>query len=391
MGLDLGLESAGIEVMGCLEFDKAAVQTIRLNRPELPVLHADITSVSGAELLKLCGLKKKEVDLVVGGPPCQAFSVIGKRRGMEDERGQLVFEFARVVEEIGPKAFIMENVRGLHSMTSGSSKKKGSLYEALIKRFNELGYSVDTFFVNAVNYGAPQIRERMILVGNRLGRKAKFPKPTHSDKPLPDQQPFVTLGDAIRKFKDPDKTIMDFSPRKKHYLALVPAGGNWRSMTEEMQKESMGKTWYLKGGRSAYWRRLSFDYPAPTVVTMPNHASTSMCHPKEVRALTVGECSVIQCFPSDWKFTGSPMERYKQVGNAVPVILGKMAGVAVQEVLSGVAEARAHTDLHSIEHIRPHVRTRQYFKNGKVFSGSPYKNNQNRYQDLLFEPAVEYA
>lgn len=385
--MDLGLEAAGVEVVGCLEFDRASVDTIRHNRPTLPVIHADIATVKATDILKHCKVKNGDIDLVVGGPPCQAFSVIGKRRGIEDERGRLVFEFRRIVQEIKPKAFIMENVRGLHSMTLGDSKVKGSFYNELVKQFNELGYSVDTFFVNAVNYGAPQIRERMILVGNRIGCKAKFPSPTHSDKPEKGQRQFTTLGDVLHKFKDPDTTIMDFSPRKKHYLSYVPAGGNWRSMPEDIQKESMGKSWFLKGGRSAYWRRLSFDSPAPTVVTMPNHASTSMCHPDEIRALTVGECAAIQRFPRNWKFTGTPMERYKQVGNAVPVVLGEMAGRAIIELLAAGAEKRQKGDLHTITHIRPHVRTRQYFKNGEVFSGTPYKNNQNRYANLLIEAA----
>lgn len=387
MGLDLGLELAGISPAGCLEFDRAAVETIRLNKPNLPALHRDISTMSAGEILKECGLKKSDVDVVVGGPPCQAFSVIGRRRGTEDERGRLVFEFRRIVEELRPKVFIMENVRGLHSMTFGDARQKGALYSELIRQFNAIGYSVDTFFVNAVNYGAPQIRERMILIGNRLGLKARFPKPTHSDKPIAGQQPFLVLGDVVGRRKDTDTSIMDFSPRKKSYLSYVPAGGNWRSMPVDVQKESMGKTWYLKGGRSAYWRRLSFDSPCPTVVTMPNHASTSMCHPAELRALTVGECAAVQQFPRTWKFFGTPAERYKQIGNAVPIILGRMAGVAAMSLLLKTADKRQVGDMHSVEHIRPHVRTRQYFKNGEVFVGTPYKNNQNRYGETLLEGA----
>lgn len=391
MGLDLGLEASGIEVMGCLEFDAAAVKTIRANKPLLPVLHRDISTISGDEILREIGCVRDEIDIVVGGPPCQAFSVIGKRRGLNDQRGRMVFEFARIVHEINPKTFIMENVRGLHSMTLKESSRKGSLYEALIKQFNDIGYAVDTFFVNSVNYGAPQIRERLVLVGNRLGRKTIFPSPTHSDKPVKGQRPFKTLGDVLKRFKDPDPSIMDFSERKKHYLSFVPEGGNWRSMPEDIQKESMGKSWYLKGGRSAYWRRLSFDSPSPTVVTMPNHASTSMCHPDEIRALTVGECAAIQCFPDGWRFIGTPSEKYKQIGNAVPVTLGQVAGRAVIQMMDTPGQTRVMGDLHSVEHIRPHVRTRQYFKNGKVFSKSPYKNNQNRYQNTLALQKTAYA
>ncbi|MBF4323300.1 DNA cytosine methyltransferase, partial [Vibrio anguillarum] len=125
------------------------------------------------------------------------------------------------------------------------------------------------------------------------------PQPAFSNRPEDNLPPFKTLGDAIgpgSNFIDPCPEVMDFSPRKLKYLALVPEGGNWRSMPEDIQKESMGKSWYLKGGRSAYWRKLSFAFPSPTVVTMPNHAGTSMCHPKELRAISVGEAAAIQEF-----------------------------------------------------------------------------------------------
>lgn len=384
MGLDLGLEAAGIHIIGCVEKDTAAVATIRLNRPGIPVISTDIFDVTGEKILEDFNINKPDIDLVVGGPPCQAFSVIGKRRGLDDKNGHLVFEFIRIVKELKPKAFLMENVRGMLSMSLHRKTKNGLLYDEINKQFNELGYRVDAFVVNSVNYGAPQIRERVFLIGNRLGLKAVFPPPSHSDKPQENQKKWITLGQAIGNgFIDPDSTIMDFSPRKKKYLNHIPPGGNWRCMPIDIQKESMGKSWYLKGGRSAYWRRLSFDYPAPTVVTMPNHAGTSMCHPKEIRALTAGECAKIQTFPPDWKFSGSPSEKYRQIGNAVPVVLGKMAGRAILKMFELQEKSSLKHNGHTIEHIRPHVRTRQYFKAGKVFNASPYINTQNRYSELV--------
>ncbi len=116
---------------------------------------------------------------------------------------------------------------------------------------------------------------------------------------------------------------------------MVPPGGNWRSLTEEMQKESMGKSWYLKGGRSAYWRKLSFGFPSPTVVTMPNHAGTSMCHPSELRAISVGEAAAIQEFPKEWIFQGTTTAKFRQIGNAVPVRLGQVAGSVIMEFIKG--------------------------------------------------------
>ncbi len=368
MGLDLGLERAGIEVVGCVEFDAAAVRSIRYNRPDLQVLQEDISSVDALECLRTLGVD--EVDVIVGGPPCQAFSVFGKRLGVGDPRGRMIYEYLRFVRDIRPHAFVLENVRGLLSMRLEPNASKGSLFSKLVADFLELGYRVDTFVVNAVNYGAPQIRERLIIVGNRIGQRAVFPKPTHSDKPSDGLALFRTLGDALNGQTDPDPTIMDFSPRKKNYLKMVPPGGNWRSLPLEVQLESMGKTFYLKGGRSAYWRRLSFDAPCPTVVTMPNHAGTSMCHPAAMRALTVGECALIQGFPADWHFNGSPMERYRQVGNAVPVVLGEMVGKTLISLLSGLIPDAEIAQ--TITHIRPHVRTRQYFKQGKVYVQTPY-------------------
>jgi DNA (cytosine-5)-methyltransferase 1 len=174
---------------------------------------------------------------------------------------------------------------------------------------------------------------------------------------------------------------MNFSARKLHYLAMVPPGGNWRSLPVEIQKESMGKSWYLKGGRSATWRRLSWDFPSPTVVTMPNHASTSMCHPDEVRALTVGECAAIQEFPDDWKFLGTTAEKYRQIGNAVPVRLGLVAGQAIAKMLISREQNKKISNLSDDEvnviHLRPHVRTKRYWHNGEALAGDHSYYNES--------------
>ncbi|MGK3949159.1 DNA cytosine methyltransferase [Microbacterium sp. K2] len=378
MGLDLGLEQAGFETRVAVEFDADAVKTIRHNRPTLPLVDRSIELTDGEELLRLSGLKRGEVPLVVGGPPCQAFSVIGKRRGLEDRRGQMVYEFVRIINETQPRSFVMENVRGMLSMslrsTSDPAATKeevahGSLLRDVIQKFEAIGYRVDCFVVNAVNYGAPQQRERVILIGNREGKVANFPGPTHSNREPDGLPPFRTLEHAIGKdFVDPDPSLLNFSPRKLHYLAMVPEGGNWRSLPPEIQKESMGKSWGLKGGRSAYWRRLSFAFPSPTVVTMPNHASTSMCHPRETRAITVGEAAAIQEFPSSWSFRGTTQAKFRQVGNAVPVRLGEIVGKVVSQLLTAQAFDEVATPSRII-HIRPHVRTRSFWKNGVALSG----------------------
>ena len=242
---------------------------------------------------------------------------------------------------------------------------------------------MDCFEVNAVNYGAPQLRERALFIGNRYNAAVDFPDPSHGP---PDADPadgdlfgtrgallpWRTLGDVIGNLKESKAEIMDFSPRKKRYLGMVPPGSNWRSLPIDLQKESMGSVWKSKGGRSGWWRRLSFDLPCPTLVTMPNHAGTSLCHPREVRALSLREYTLIQEFPEDWDFCGTTAQRYSQVGNAVPVRLGEVAGRVIANALDGLAARRWHpyptrTMQCRVIYIQSHIRTRQWFKNGKAF------------------------
>lgn len=404
MGLDIGLEQAGFNALVCNDSDPMSVATIRQNRPDVPVIEQCVTKVGLKELEAAAGRPLKEIPLVAGGPPCQAFSVYGNRLGTADERGQLIFEFIRVVGEIRPQTFLLENVRGLHSMSvvpkSARSKDKsipkektepGSLLKAILKTFEGMGYRVDCFLVNAVNYGAPQLRERLICIGNRYNLRAKFRPPERSNRTSDGLPPFTTLGEVIGEgFVDPDPDCMNFSPRKLKYLAMVPPGGNWRSLPVEIQKESMGKAWYLKGGRSAYWRKLSFDFPSPTVVTMPNHAGTSMCHPTELRAITVGECAAIQEFPREWQFVGSTSDKCRQIGNAVPVRLAAVAGDSILDLLSRIKRLETKppkipTIPSEVFHIRPHVRTRTFWKNGEAFAGNrDYYDGPTERQAQLF-------
>lgn len=414
MGLDLGLEAVGFKPIVCIENNPQAVKTIRHNRKYLEVFDRSISDVTGEEIKNIVRNKTTDgkIDLVAGGPPCQAFSVFGNRLGIKDARGQLIFEFLRVVEEVQPTTFLLENVRGLLSMSIIPKPKKGeppgnlnteyhkpgSLLRLVIQKFEEIGYHVDCFIVNSVNYGAPQIRERLLLVGNKKGLKCHFPDPTHSNRKEDNLPPFTTLGEAIGPesgFIDSCPEVMDFSPRKLKYLSMIPVGGNWRSLPVDVQKESMGKSWYLKGGRSAYWRKLSFAFPSPTVVTMPNHAGTSMCHPTELRAISVGEAAAIQEFPKDWVFLGSPAEKFKQIGNAVPTRLGKVAGEAIKGLIAriGTGEVSHHcTQSGEIVHLRPHVRTRTFWKNGQVFAGDvSYYDNEKVMIDKSHQLVIQFA
>lgn len=391
MGLDLGLATEGFAPLVCNDVDAAAAKTIKANRPNVPVIGDSIEGVTRKSLRSLLGTDPYRLPLLAGGPPCQSFSIMGRRRGTTVRNGEMLFEFLRLVSELRPSVFLMENVRGLHNMPLRPGKKAdGSLLQEIIRQFEEIGYRLDCFLVNSANYGAPQIRERLVCIGNRHGVVAEFPAPQFSNRPADALTPFRTLRDAIgHDFIDPDPTLMNFSERKLKYLAMVPPGGNWRSLPVRLQQEAMGKQYFLKGGRSSSWRRLSWDFPSPTVHTLPNHATTSMCHPAELRALTVGECAAIQEFPADWKFEGTPTERYRQVGNAVPIRLGAAAAVAIKAILKQVTDApKSRTVAPSrIVHLRPHVRTRQYWKNGKALAGDfEYSAKRNPDQPRLASP-----
>lgn len=409
MGLDVGLERTGrFRILACVEKERAFCDTIRANisagrlSSQLMVFEEDMSLFDPAAILQATGLKPGELDVLVGGPPCQSFSTAGRRGSTQDPRGTLLWDFLRFVEVLQPKLFLMENVRGLlsaalcHRPLAQRPPKKGppltpdeqagSVVRLFADDLQKIGggYHLDCFEVNAVNYGAPQLRERALFVGNRFNAQIDFPNPTHgspvginpseADLFATDRviRPWATLADALSSVGDPGDIIMDFSPRKKTYLRKIPPGSNWRSLPEHEQKESMGRAWLAKGGRSGWWRRLTFDLPCPTLVTMPNHASTSLCHPTETRALTLREYAAIQEFPSDWEFSGTTTQQYAQVGNAVPVRLGEVAGGVVASTLDHLAERDFEPYSRPPEHYRivyvqSHVRTRQWFKAGKTF------------------------
>lgn len=346
MGLDLGLEAAGFDIRFAADNMPAAVATARQNRPQLPVYAGDVAALSADMIYEAAGLSSGEVDLLAGGPPCQSFSTAGKRLGLDDaQKGPLVYEFVRLVGELRPRAFLMENVKGLLSASeqwrelpyNNNGKRidshHGSLFRSLMAAFRSLGYNVDFREFNAADYGVPQTRQRVLILGYRDGTPPTFPAPSHAKEPGMLLAPWRTLGDALAGLDDDDSACAVFSERKLKYLRMVPEGGNWRDLPEDLQQESMGRAYFAKGGRSGYWRRLSRSRPSPTILTEPQNASTSLCHPTEDRPLTVRECARVQTFPDDWEFVGSRADQYRLVGNAVPVGLAAAVGEHVYATL----------------------------------------------------------
>ena len=307
-GLALGVEKAGFNTLGLIEFDKDAADTLKKNRPNWNVINDDIANISCLDLEKYFSIKKGELDLLSGGAPCQAFSYAGKRLGLEDARGTLFYHYALFLEKLQPKMFLFENVRGLLTHDHGKT------YATMLDIFTRAGYTIDKQVLNAWNYGVPQKRERLITIGIRndlVGKtEYRFPK-AHSYKPV--------LRDVL--LDCPDGPGVPYGEKKRKIFELVPAGGYWRDIDPAIAKEYMKSCWDMEGGRTGILRRMSLDEPSLTVLTSPSQKQTERCHPLEARPFTVRENARCQTFPDDWEFCGNVSAQYKQVGNAVPVYL----------------------------------------------------------------------
>jgi len=207
-GMDIGFGMAGFQISVAVEYDKSCCETLKKNNPDLKVIHADISTVKTNDILKVGGLKVTEPALIIGGPPCQSFSLAGKRMGMEDSRGKLVLEFIRVVRESLPKVFVMENVKGMVNWEKGRAIQAimNEIADPITYEGMEYSYDVSMAVLNAADYGVPQFRERVFLVGNRVGKKFQFPEPTHGNQ---------------------SKGLVDlFNKRKKSYTTVWDAIGN---------------------------------------------------------------------------------------------------------------------------------------------------------------------
>lgn len=325
MGLDIGLEQAGLNVVVGQDCDKNCAMTAKLNNHLL--IQGDIRDIAASDMLQVAQMEKGEPFLVCGGPPCQPFSTAGKRRGIEDPRGSLFIDFVRMIDGIKPRFFLMENVRGIDSARlSNSLPYATTVLDVVLYEFDKLGYTTIFGVLNAVDYGAPQFRERLFIIGSRDHENVFLPTPTHFQRHQCDSYRWHTLADAIQDLEQTPGKGTSFPQSRAAYLEHVPEGGNWNDLPKELQKEAMGGAYESGGGKVGFYRRLAYDEPSPTVVTSPIQKSTMLCHPKVTRPLSVREYARIQGFPDSWKFAGTVSSQYKQIGNAVPVMMGKALG-----------------------------------------------------------------
>jgi DNA (cytosine-5)-methyltransferase 1 len=386
-GLDFGLEkSADVEFRAWVEYDDSAVQTLQANFPiGRNQVFRDARQVQPEEAMKAAGLGRGETFVLAGGPPCQAFSTAGHRLSLEDPRGNLVKSYFRFVDSVRPRFFVFENVRGLlsaavrHRPLRLRGKESGALHDdeqlgsvlgrVVLPGFERLGYEVMYGLLDAADYGVPQRRHRVVIIGSRDGelRSQDFQathgrrlmttdlvRATHEnpasrrDPSLLDTparlQPWRLLKDALHNLTDAAETCLSYSPRRRDVYKHIPAGGNWRFIRDNPSlfppgflEEVMGGALLASGGRVGFWRRLSWDEPSPTVVTSPVQKATGLCHPEETRPLSVQEYKRVQEFPDDFHIAGSVADKYRQIGNAVPVGLAAAIGRTLNLIANGGA------------------------------------------------------
>lgn len=339
-GLALGMSLAGFHHVLLNEFETAACKTLKTNKPEWNVIEGDVRHIDFTPL-------RGKIDFLSGGFPCQAFSYAGKGAGFNDTRGTLFFELARAVKEIQPKVFMGENVKGL------ISHEKGRTFETIKNTIAELGYTlVEPRVLRAIMYQVPQKRERLILIAirNDIAQNVEFHWPTPYHEVL-------TLRDALYKsvIYENDVPVSEgaqYPEKKKRVLAMVPQGGDWRNLPEEVAKDYMGGSWLLGGGKTGMARRLSLDEPSLTLTCSPCQKQTERCHPLETRPLSVREYARIQTFPDNWVFQGSMSDKYKQIGNAVPVNLAWAVGRSLIRLFNDIQRIMPENTQNCTEAVR---------------------------------------
>lgn len=344
MGLDLGLKKAGMSIKVTQDFESWCKDTAEANN--VPHVSGDIKELIKNDpncsfLLKEANINKEDVFLVAGGPPCQSFSTAGKRLGIQDPRGSLFMEFSHVVKTLRPRFFVMENVKGLlSSKVDPKDKNSKTALDVILEEFKALGYKIIFDVLNAVDYGVPQFRERLIIIGSRDNEPIFIPRPTHFMIHQDEKYRWKTVKSAIFDLENDPGEYLPLSKDREKYIKMVPMGGNWKDLPEKIIQEAMGGAYKSGGGKTGFYRRLSYNEPSPTLVTSPVQKATMLCHPTKPRVLSVLEYKRLQQFPDSWKIMGSLSNQYKQIGNAVPIGLGEAIGKMLISVANHTFEIK---------------------------------------------------
>lgn len=360
-GLSEGFIEAGFEVLAANDFDSCAAETFKLNHPETRFYDGPIQDISTGDMLNAAGLESGELDVLIGGPPCQAFSVYNHQRGMHDERSGLFREYLRMVEGLMPRFVVMENVTGITSVAGGRA------VDEIYRSLESLGFYVDHQVLRAENYGVPQERRRIFFIGVRDGDSFRWPEPTHSRQDnvllkVPGQEPLVTVWDAISDLPElhicegEDESNYDCEPESEFQHAIrrrskqlfnhvapslaginierlkhIPQGGSWRDIPVALLPAGMKRA--KRSDHTKRYGRLHPDGLASTILTKCDLHWGAFIHPTQERSLTVREAARFQTFPDRFRFLGSRGEQFRQVGNAVPPRLANAVAKAVARML----------------------------------------------------------
>lgn len=363
-GLALGLEQAGFTTKIAVEINKWAVKTLKINRPHWNVIQEDITKISQSGI-KSYLKDTQEIDLLSGGYPCQSFSYAGKKLGLEDTRGTLFSDFAKILKQVKPKMFLAENVKGL------STHDKGQTLQVMLDVFEEVGYHINYKVLNSLDYGVAQKRQRILIIGTRkdikeqIGVDYTFPKPYEKQ---------LVLSDILKDV--PDSLCATYNEKKKEVLKYVKPGGCWRDLPDDVARDYMKTTYFMGGGRTGIARRLSWDEAGLTVLCTPAQKQTERCHPDELRPFSIRENARIQSFPDEWIFEGSMAEQYKQIGNAVPVNMAKEVGLSIIKYLDKLKEVKKMrkynlsfiSDVNLFNHVKETIEKYRFKINLKEFN-----------------------
>jgi len=342
-GMDLGVTEAGFEILASIEKDPYCCETLRfaaeLDNLTTKVIEADIKNVEPLQLMQDLDIQVGELDLLFGGPPCQSFSQIGKKKGLEDERGLLLFQMTRFAEVLQPKVIFIEQVKGLLS-ARGRDGEKGSILQLLLTNLEELGYVPKWKVINAANYGVPQLRERVFIIATKEFNGFKFPEPTHSSRIQPsllnDSKPFVTVGEVITGLGQPELKNGGDYQREDSHVDPTPAGDRFRingvpegsylaAQSDHLPKEQIKG---LTKKDTTKFLRTSRTKPSKTL-----RGGEIFFHPTENRYLTPREYMRIHGFPDSYLLKGPirgrsgrvrNLDQYRQIANSVPPTVAKI-------------------------------------------------------------------
>lgn len=351
-GLSAGLEMAGFKVLAGVDLFEAAGKTFEKTHSGAKFIGEPIEDVTIERLQTVTGLKKGELTVLAGGPPCQAYSVYNHQRGMHDTRASLFRQYLRIVEGMQPEWIVMENVMGIYSIGGGEAVR------AIKSELKTLGYEVEEKVLKAEEYGVPQERRRVVFIGNRIKAPIRHPEPTHG----PGLAPFTTIKDAIgdlpalengqdlgptKYAKAAEGVFQDYvrggrkavenhgAPRlgkvNVERLKYIPPGGSWRDIPHDLLPAGMQRA--KRSDHTKRYGRMTWDGLSCTVLTKCDIHWGAYIHPEQDRAISVREAARLQAFPDWFIFEGSKTDQYVQVGNAVPPLLGRAIGRTIREII----------------------------------------------------------